>query len=156
MNSDYIIKNLEAKYLANLFDYYNNQYSKEGLERVVVIALHYYKYTLKYDSKNQKKKNSPAVVVCGEYGGIFKCGKSGHGITSFYEPLNSAIDTLRKHPIPSCYNKPGNCAENHAANKILGKTGSVNIEHFDFSISIRPRDFYIIPICDNCKKVFNK
>lgn len=48
----------------------------------------------------------------------------------------------------------GRCAEPHAANKIIKKTGCKDLANIYFSVAMRPRTREIIEYCNNCKSTF--
>lgn len=52
-----------------------------------------------------------------------------------------------------CKNRPGNCAEPHAADKVL-KATKCDLSDLEFSVLVRPRTMQIRAYCGNCQEVF--
>lgn len=52
-----------------------------------------------------------------------------------------------------CKNRPGNCAEPHAVDKVL-KATNCNLSDLEFSVPVRPRTMQIRAYCGNCQEVF--
>ena len=102
----------------------------------------------------------PAVVVsCKMNGGNNRIynGKSSKPIPGMYEPqLEIALTRLGgvgQHSGNGCPYTIGNCAEPHAANKLLKDT-HVELDQILFSTALRPRTRQVIPYCANCRAVF--
>ena len=57
--------------------------------------------------------------------------------------------------IPSCKNPIGQCAEQHAAEKLLQKRKNYIVKNILFSTAFRPRTSEIFDYCENCIKLFN-
>lgn len=59
-----------------------------------------------------------------------------------------------------CDNTLGCCAEQHAANLLLQRTFGITrmytLERINFSKAYRPRTMEVIPMCNNCKRIFNR
>lgn len=50
----------------------------------------------------------------------------------------------------------GQCAEQHAASKVLTDSHSANLTDLTFSVALKVRDDVIMPACGNCKTLFPK
>lgn len=68
-------------------------------------------------------------------------------------PSKYKSDFLTK-PSDLCRNPPGNCAEPHAADKVLRKTKCHDLSELEFSVPVRPRTMEVYAYCENCKFVF--
>lgn len=58
------------------------------------------------------------------------------------------------NPTDLCKNLPGNCAEPHAADKILRKNICHDLSELEFNVPVRPRTMEIHSYCGNCQEVF--
>lgn len=104
----------------------------------------------------------PAVVVsCKKNNGDNRIynGKSSKPTSGMYEPLLEIALTrlggVGQHSRNGCPYIIGNCAEPHAANKLLKNTAAaVGLEQILFSTALRPRTRQVIPYCANCRAVF--
>ena len=65
---------------------------------------------------------------------------------------------IKEGHVLGCENKLGHCAEQRAANDLLYKTHDIKkeIKYILFSRAFRPRTMKVIPMCDNCKYIFEK
>lgn len=102
----------------------------------------------------------PAVVVsCKKNNGDNRIynGKSSKPTSGMYEmPLEIALTRLGgvgHHSRNGCPYTIGNCAEPHAANRLL-KDNCVGLDQILFSTALRPRTRQVIPYCANCRAVF--
>lgn len=102
----------------------------------------------------------PAVVVsCKKNNGDNRIynGNSSKPTLGMYEPpLEIALTRLGgvgQHSRNGCPYTIGNCAEPHAANKLL-KDNFVGLDQILFSTARRPRTRQLIPYCANCRAVF--
>lgn len=102
----------------------------------------------------------PAVVVsCKKNNGDNRIynGKSSKPTSGMYEmPLEIALTRLGgvgHHARNGCPYTIGNCAEPHAANKLLRDTHA-ELDQILFSTALRPRTRQVIPYCANCREVF--
>lgn len=102
----------------------------------------------------------PAVVVsCKMNGGNNRIynGNSSKPTSGMYEPLLEIALTqlggVGQHSRNGCPYTIGNCAEPHAANKLL-KDNCVGLDRILFSTALRPRTRQVIPYCANCRAVF--
>ena len=107
-----------------------------------------------------KQRDLPSVVVsCKMNGGNNRIynGESSKPILGMYEPqLEIALTRLGgvgQHSRNGCPYTIGNCAEPHAANKLL-KDNCVGLDQILFSTALRPRTRQVIPYCANCRAVF--
>lgn len=103
----------------------------------------------------------PAVVVsCKMNNGDNRIynGKSSKPTSGMYEPLLEIALTqlggVGQQSRNGCPYTIGNCAEPHAANKLL-KDNCVGLEQILFSTALRPRTRQVIPYCANCRAVFS-
>ena len=55
----------------------------------------------------------------------------------------------------SCKNPIGQCAEQHAAEKLLNKRKSYIVKNILFSTAFRPRTSEMFDYCENCIRIFN-
>ena len=102
----------------------------------------------------------PAVVVsCKMNNGDNRIynGKSSKPTSGMYEPLLEIALTqlggVGQQSRNGCPYTIGNCAEPHAANKLLKDT-HVELDQILFSTALRPRTRQVIPYCANCRAVF--
>lgn len=103
----------------------------------------------------------PATVVsCRMNNGNRKIyhGKSGKPRLGMYEPiLENALNQLGvvgQHAINGCPYPIGNCAEPHAANKLIRDNNHARLNQVLFSSALRPRTQQVIPYCANCRAIF--
>lgn len=102
-----------------------------------------------------------AVVSCKKNNGDNRIysGRSSKPTSGMYEPLLEIALTqlggVGHHSRNGCPYTIGNCAEPHAANKLLKNTAAaVGLEQILFSTALRPRTRQVIPYCANCRAVF--
>ena len=110
--------------------------------------------------QNTRIWDYPAVVVsCKMNGGNNRIynGDSSKPISGMYEPqLEIALARLGgvgHHSRNGCPYTIGNCAEPHAANRLLRDTHA-ELEQILFSTARRPRTRQLIPYCANCRAIF--
>ena len=77
---------------------------------------------------------------------------------SFHPVLRNKLMILGKIGQKSlrtkCENIIGNCAEAHAANKLLKSNKCNKLKDIHFSVAMRPRTLEEFPPCENCKATF--
>lgn len=102
-----------------------------------------------------------AVVSCKKNNGDNRIysGRSSKPTSGMYEPLLEIALTqlggVGQQSRNGCPYTIGNCAEPHAANKLLKNTAAaVGLEQILFSTALRPRTRQVIPYCANCRAVF--
>ena len=102
-----------------------------------------------------------AVVSCKKNNGDNRIysGRSSKPTSGMYEPLLEIALTrlggVVQESRNGCPYTIGNCAEPHAANKLLKNTAAaVGLEQILFSTALRPRTRQVIPYCANCRAVF--
>lgn len=118
----------------------------------------------KFNLTNPKREDYPAMVsVCSEKSRNAKthCACSGTPIAKYFMPtlrrlLTQQLGTIsQKSTITKCENIIGQCAEVHAANKLLKKQQTYPISDIVFSVPIRPRTGEKKQYCINCQTIFN-
>lgn len=102
-----------------------------------------------------------AVVSCKKNNGDNRIysGRSSKPTSGMYEPLLeialTRLGRVGQESRNGCPYTIGNCAEPHAANKLLKNTAAaVGLEQILFSTALRPRTRQVIPYCANCRAVF--
>lgn len=111
--------------------------------------------------RSPRKWDYPAVVVsCKMNNGDNRIcnGKSSKPTSGMYEPLLEIALTrlggVGQHSRNGYPYTIGNCAEPHAANKLL-KDNCAGLDQILFSTALRPRTRQVIPYCANCRAVFS-
>lgn len=78
--------------------------------------------------------------------------------TSFHSILYKRLITIgkigKKSTKTKCDNIIGQCAEVHAANKLLKRNKCSKLKDIHFSVAMRPRTLEVCPPCENCKAIF--
>lgn len=133
----------------------------------VLVNLHSEELTEDTQIPRQFKDEFPAVVAgCQDIpSNVEMIGCSGCHTTkwnpdlkdAFQLKLGGSIGSLS--PNTGCSFPIGNCAEQHAANKVLNKLNGRGIQHslqnLAFSKAIRPRTMIEISYCSNCTTLFS-
>lgn len=77
------------------------------------------------------------------------------GYTSKLTKDLAKIGKLGTTMVQTCRNPIGQCAEQHAAEKLLQKRKRFIVKNILFSTAFRPRTSEAFDYCDNCIKIFN-
>ena len=88
---------------------------------------------------------------------IFTAYSESPQIAGYTSKLKKDLDKLGNLGTISqlCKNPIGQCAEQHAAEKLLQKRKNYIVKNILFSTAFRPRTSEIFDYCENCINIFN-
>lgn len=110
--------------------------------------------------KKPTKWDYPAMVSACCYDKEFvavdesKPPRSSSFHSTLYKRLTSLGEIGKKSTKTKCDNIIGQCAEVHAANKLLKRHKCKRLKDIRFSVAMRPRTLEKFPPCENCKATF--
>ncbi len=100
--------------------------------------------------------SSPATVGGAELNGQTAIATSGAPPTVISPQMEEAARSLGGIGAKTSAGTVGACCEVHAANELLLKNPTAMPRDINLTPAIRPRTGQVIPMCDNCKVIFNK
>jgi hypothetical protein len=100
--------------------------------------------------------SSPATVGGAELNGQTAIATSGAPPTVVAPQMEEAAQSLGGIGAKTSAGTVGACCEVHAANELLLKNPTAMPRDINLTPAIRPRTGQVVPMCDNCKVIFNK
>jgi hypothetical protein len=100
--------------------------------------------------------SSPATVGGAELNGQTAIATSGAPPTVVSPQMEAAAQSLGGIGAKTPAGTVGACCEVHAANELLLKNPTAMPQDINLTPAIRPRTGQVVPMCDNCKVIFNK
>jgi hypothetical protein len=100
--------------------------------------------------------NYPATVGGAELNGQTAIATSGAPPTVIAPQMEEAAKSLGGIGAKTSAGTVGACCEVHAANELLLKNPTAMPRDINLTPAKRPRTGQVVPMCDNCKVIFNK